>query len=546
MPTRKNRVIPFPLPIRGLNTVNQFARIEEGFARELTNYVIVNGVLQVRPGVQSLAYNAGFGANGEVRWFDVQTYIDSGAGFDYAILEDGRIRTIVAGTVVGTTGGSCQTAATTVDHLSLRLLVGCREPRSQTQPFALAGPTAAVITATSIVAGCSYRGRLYYTTGTGVIEYSGLAQVAGAMTGGTTDVSAFLAGQTILRMFSVVAQPGLSTETMFVIFCSGGRVLVYTGDNPGAATWVLLGIFDMPEPVSNVGFVEIDGDIFVATKKYAYWFRALLSGGVQGAYDQSPSRPVENLWQSFGWALLSGANRSYAAYIPAYDIIVCVPVSVGDSVGGSRLNLIGAYGTTTYALVYHRKYNAWSAWLSAPLRWPVTTRTATGTDLAQTYFSGLTAEAVRLSPNAVTANTMNDYQANAIVATVEATVKTAFYSQFDGMLNIQKGCRAWYQNSLNGNLALARAIYDYSDLNAPWGWYTQSTVTAINPNNYAETVTAGVANTAATYNRLLGLYGSGGGLSVQITQRPGAGESAVQTQKLLALTALIEEGTEFF
>lgn len=543
MPTRKNRVVQFPLPIRGLNTVNQFARIEEGFARELTNYLILDGAIQMRPGVQSISYNAALGANSQVRWFDVQTYIDNGAGFDYAILYDGRIVTVAAGTLVGNIGGSTTLTPTTVSHLSLNLLIGCQGPRSQIQPFGLAGPTTAVIVGASIIAGCSHRGRLYYTTGNGVIEYSGLAQIAGAMTGGTTDVSAFLGGQTILRMFSVVAQPGLSTETVFVIFGSGGKVLVYTGDNPGAATWQLIGAFDVTTPISSVGFVEIDSDIWVSGKDYGYWFKSLLSGGVQAAYQNSPTRPIENLWAKLGWTPPAAAtSTSFSAYIPELDVIITVPYSYGDS----NLNLLASIGTTSYALVYHRKYDAWAAWFSTPIRWPVTSRIDTAQKKTQTYFAGNISEECRLSPNTVAANIAVDQQAGATQARIEATLKTAFFSQYDGMLNILKGVRCWYQNSLNGNLILARSIFDYSDLNSPWGWYTQSSVTAINPNNYFETVTTGAANSAATYTRILGLYGSGGGTSIQITQAKGTTETATQTQKLLALTALIEEGTEFF
>ena len=122
-------------------------------------------------------------------------------------------------------------------------------------------------------------------------------------------------GETVIRMipFTASANADYLTDSLFGIFGSSGTVLVYSGSDP--TDWVQVGAWRMPAPVSNMAFVEVDGDIFIATKEYAYWVRDLMAGGASYAYENSPSRTIQNLWQSVGYdSSLSNALVSHAFY----------------------------------------------------------------------------------------------------------------------------------------------------------------------------------------------------------------------------------------
>ena len=98
---------------------------------------------------------------------------------------------------------------------------------------------------------------------------------------------------------------------------------------------------------------------------------------------------------------------------------------------------------------------------------------------------------------------------------------------------------------------VARAIFDYSDLNSPWGFYAQSMLaTPSKPGRYTQ-VEASMARLASKqYNPLLQLGGDGGGVSLQLTFKgqlvPDPGWSDPYLYSIYALSALVQPGSEIF
>lgn len=536
MATRNKRV-PIPLPIRGLNTVEPFnIGIDSGYARELTNYYIKDGRLVMRPGIESEAFNfAAFGAV-KVAWIDVTT---AATGFE-AILQDGRIRNIQTGAGAGTIGGTAGYGVTTVAHAgaggSLSLLIGAREPRNSTAPFAVAGPTPASFASTAVTSACSHKGRLYYAGSGAIVDYTNPGVIAGAMPN-TFDFSQFLSGQIISRIFSVTITPNASTENVLVIFGSGGRVLVYAGDHPNAANASLIGKFDMPAPAGRVGFAEVDGDVFVTTAEYCYWVRDLISTGAQSAYENSPTKPIQGMWQSLTWVQpTSVVVEPYAVYIAALDLILCSPVNKG------LLPTTFDYESDRVILAYHKTLGAWSLWGSAPFAWPVIAVSGSASNVA--YGTNDNAQVLSLNPTlAQDAYSSGATQSNVLI---ETSWKTPYFAAFEGVGNKVNSVRVWFENTISGYFEKVRAIFDYSDYNVSLGWYTQSTVTAVNPANYGDGKEDGANQASNQYHPIIGASGAGGGVSFQFTQKAKSGSSTTQNQSIYAATAYIEEAGELW
>jgi len=514
-------LVPIPLPLGGLNTINPFVEFESGYARELTNFSIYNGRLYIRPAVRSHVYNAGLGTN-YTHWYDVNS-IASGT---FAILVDGKIRKLSDGSGATTIGGSPSYNPTTVNHFGTNYLIGARQPRLAANPFTAWTFTTAAVTATSTSCACSHKGRLYVAE-VQTIEYSPLAAVTGAMEAGFS-LGEFLSGQDIIRMFSVSASDPSGTQNLFVVFGDEGRVLVYQGDHPGSATWSLVGKYDMPAPVANQSFLEIDGDIWVSTTTGAYWFKDLLMSGAQVAKDNAPTRPIENIWSSVRW-LGAGLTpeQPHTFYEPRLDAIITQ--CANKSTGTNNFAAIANYQTEAMLFVYFRLYKAWGVWLTTPFHSPVLADSLS--PAAQLYSGSNRAEVKKL----VHGNVVDQYIGSSTID-IEASWKTPYLSLKGNGIKLN-GVRPFFENTISGHFAKMRAIFDYSDYNALLGWNTQSTVTAVVPGRYADGGADSSMNSWNQYNEFQGISGDGGALSINFQMKRKSGSSATQTQSIYAAFA---------
>lgn len=512
------KIVPIPIPINGLNTVNPFLPLESGFARELTNYAILNGKLRVRPAVTTVINDR----NSVAQNFN-HFYSANGSQF-YAIANNGAIYDVNAGTTGSGIGGACQTLATYVKHLTLDYVIGCRAPRLKANPFTAWTMTPiAGITDTAITCACSHKGRLYYSDGS-TIQFTSLGQITNPVTvaldGGILDPRDFMDGQTILRIFSMTINPGNSVENVLVIFGSGGKVLIYSGDYPIADNWDVIGKYDMPAPINITSFLEIDGDIFIASVSYAYWAADLIRGNSQTAYADSPSLPIENLWQqyaslgnsigiqesSFVYYLGNIGNGSGATAADNFPTD-CIVVQFGTL----GTNFIANYQNEAGCLVYFRKYKSWALWLTTPMFKPVL-------QYANTYFgTGYGTEIMKFFSDGVY-DQWSDNSASTNIL-IETSWKTLFISAFDGVYQALNSVRVFFHNASTGYFHKIRAIFNFSDYNSPYGFYSQSTVTQTNPGNYTEGQIDLPLDASQQYSPFLGIGGAGLNISLQMTQK---------------------------
>jgi len=533
--------VPVPIPLNGLNTVSPDLPLEAGFARELTNFSLVNGRLRMRPANLNYArYTLSTLFNYYTLWYDEL----------YAIISTGDIKRLSDSVTVGAiTAPFLFPMPSTVKHVSLNYVIGVAEPRLIDYPFTAWTFTTIGITAINITSACSHKGRLYVSDGT-TIEYSNVGQITGAMYD-AFDVSEFMDGQEVLRIFTCTIGSGNSNaDNVFVIFGDAGKVLVYQGDYPASSTWNLIGNYDMSAPQSGASFLEIDGDIWVSADRYAYWFSVLFSEGVQGAQAGSPTRAVENIWQNQQFVLTFTSPRNSTCYLPSLDAIM-----VNFGAFDPSYTVAGYFTSSSFVnvsrgiLVYFRKYNAWAIWYMPPFDWPIREmEDSNGTPwlygIRNTAALGSLAGYInRISyttnygTDLTSSNPVNTYQ------DIVTSWKTPFINAFVGKLQKVCGVRPFFQSSLNGFLNKLRLIFDYSDYNAPFGFYTQPAAPAqINPGNYADAQVDVPTTTWDNYSPYVSVSGIGGGVSLQVTMQPKAASANEQLNEIYAATLYIEDG----
>lgn len=538
------KIVEIPPPLRGLNTVEPNLDLNSGYARELTNFSIINGRIIMRPAVVSEAYNA---SGDDLSW------IDYSGGTYYCIkTTTGNIRTVTTDAGGTSIGGACAFEPTELDHLSLDYVIGLREPRLRAYPFTAWTCTTIAITATAISSACSHKGRMYISDGT-TIEYSGIGQITGSfsVSGGTFPVSSFMDGQTIYRMFSANLA-GDGQQNLFVVFGDQGKVLVYQGDFPGSSSWALIGNYDMPIPNSRRSILAVDGDVFVATREYAYWLRDLIVGGRALAYSNSPSKPIQNLWAGLGW-INSGPEAPHVYELKTVSAIVgldtydvgldAIVVQCSEKTTNSTLTGIANYTNEAACLVYFKKYGAWALWLGAPFFAPV--RFLNGSYVGINY-----GQAVQK----LASGYQDDEHGGGTGDAVVSTWKTPYISPYAGRNQRSVGIRPFYK-SLNitapqvdaGYFHKIQAIFDFSDANTAFSFYTQETVTYVPPGNASGFSSLNpTINTYNNYNPYIGVGGVGGAVSYQFTlmAHPNAATVAAYTgtKQIYAATAYIEDG----
>lgn len=484
------RPVPIPVPLKGMNTVNPFNDSLE-YARELSDFQIYQGRLSPRPSRDTVVSSAYVG---QINWVDV-----SSAPIYYAISNTGdRIR-LDTGAVLGNIGGACQISATTVNHVGTTFLFGCQAPRQATGPAFTAWTfTTAAITAANIACGCSWKGRLYVSDGIS-IEYSNLGSTGASVLNGGVPISYNMGGESVVRMLVLTAssQANVLTDSLFCIFGNQGLVLMYSGTDP--TDWQLIGRYQMPLLNSNISFVEIDGDIFVANNSYAYWARDLLIGGATYAYNNSPTRAIENLWQSVIYdSLASNALVSHAFYLDKVESIPIDAIIVQCSVqntDAAQLDKISNTGPGC-CFAYFRKYKAWAIWfLSFPA--PVI---KSGTD----YFcTGSGANAALFDIVYLDSNS------------IQPTWSTPYLSPFIGRNQRLLGARPFFQSPEDPASITIAGIADFSDFLSPFSFQAKdSAVSPVTPGLIAVTTAELPVNSYEQYHPFaaIGVIGAGASL----------------------------------
>jgi len=248
----------------------------------------------------------------------------------------------------------------------------------------------------------------------------------------------------------------------------------------------------------------------------------------------TPSKPIENLWTSCTWSGNPTLEEvAHAFYDQITDSIIA------QCSEQSTLSTIANYQNEGAYFVYSRKYKCWYLWLMTPFFTPVRYNGATD---AQPIGTGYFTELKFLAKSQPVDAWFNATSVQLI--DIETSWKTPYIQRPLGHKANQQ--RLFFENTSSGYIEKIRVIFDNSDYNAPFGFYTQNSVTQINPNNFGDSSLDITANTSNQYKGLAGATGLGGSISVQHTLRKKSGSSSTQRQGIYGSILLVEDGNELF
>jgi hypothetical protein len=128
-------------------------------------------------------------------------------------------------------------------------------------------PAITNVTASSLINVNVHKGRVWYVqSGTLDTWYT----AAGALTGALTKFalgSIFRNGGHLIAMGSWTLDSGTGVDDLAVFITSTGEVAVYRGTDPAAAaTWALVGIFNIGKPLGYRCFQKYQGDLLIITQ----------------------------------------------------------------------------------------------------------------------------------------------------------------------------------------------------------------------------------------------------------------------------------------
>ena len=273
-------------PIRGLNLRDSPLSVSPEHATRLVNWWPLPGHLETRPG--SLAHATGFAAPVET----VAEYVaPSGAARLFAAAGTGvwdvtSPGAIGAPVVTGTTSPRWESANITTPGGSFLYLVnGADTPRlfngaAWIEVTAASTPAITGVATNALAHVVLFKHRLYFTERNALrVWYLPTLSVGGAAL--ALDLGAvFRLGGSIVCCATWTLDAGDGADDHLVVLTTQGEVAVFDGTDPGnAATWGLVGVYQMPRPVGRRCTARMGGELAVLATDGVY----PLSSGLQRA-----------------------------------------------------------------------------------------------------------------------------------------------------------------------------------------------------------------------------------------------------------------------
>lgn len=300
--------------------------------------------------------------------------------------------------------------------------------------------TALVVTGptNTSLAGChTFKGRVYYWKDS---DQSFYYAAAGSYQGALTQFdmgTALPGGGYLLAMATITNDGGEGADDLAAFIFSTGTVLIYQGDDPGAAkSWQLIGRFKIPTPLGKRCLVKIGATLaIITTDGMVDLGRVLADGRYTGA--ASLSSAMDHPWRQYtfdsttnnNWSVAYCPNDRFVLVIPANGAILNNPLT--NSVDTERVIFCMETDTMTWSV-----FKGFGGVSATTIPYAVY-GDASGTYLATQY--------------CVLQTTQNKYDSSVSLATTAHTNISA--------MSVQNGIRP-----ANGRIAIATTAEPYSNL----------------------------------------------------------------------------------
>jgi hypothetical protein len=286
-------------PIKGLNLAMNLMAPEPGYAIRLQNLICdpsgllplsrftVSGSLPGAAGTPgTLIPHPNTGAN--------QIVVACSGGF-YTLTEGGVWAAAGGAALVGSQDGNTVAQSTGAGTFSF-FFNGTGAGFSITPAGVIAA--SGITGPANILAGSVYRKRLYLIEVASAFSTGFWYLAADAITGAATfySISSLLSrGGYVTAVASFSKDGGNGPDDYLVVYTTTGEVVVFYGNDPGAADWRVVGVFQTAPPASYIDAyakvaTKVGGDVWLVTKTGIISVASLLVGK-----EVSPSDPINPL-----------------------------------------------------------------------------------------------------------------------------------------------------------------------------------------------------------------------------------------------------------
>ena len=311
-----------PAPVKGLNSKDSIASMDEQWALELENLFPNLTDVELRGGYASHATGVGSGAvETLVEYAGPTTHklIAAAGSVIYDASSPGAASSIATGksnarwqtTMFGTSGGN------------FLYMVNGDDAPIYYDGSSFTTPTLSGVTASNIVHVAAHQSRLFFTFNSSLIfGYLPVSSVAGTVS--TFDLGGIAKkGGTLQAIGSWTRDGGSGPDDVFVAITSEGEAILYSGNDPGtAANWVLVGVFSVGKPIGRRCMEKVGADIIVTTQDGAIPLSVFLPIDQVGSRGKALSDNIQNDFlaatasygTNFGWQSIHYPGGSYALF----------------------------------------------------------------------------------------------------------------------------------------------------------------------------------------------------------------------------------------
>ena len=269
MPRRSRaQSLTIPPPVLGWNTKDPLSTMDQTYAVEVINYFSDGSTVDARKGYTAYATGIGGGVpvplliefplqngtrkfvavSGGYRPFNISS---SGAGVDLS----------TGGTFIGGPSGIVfRNRLFIKDNTGVYDVISWDGAAAAFVNAAFTGPGGDDKLLTNISV---YKNRLYFCGKDLSVWYGGVDAITGALT--QFDFQSVFTQGGFLYFAGPVNKSGDTNQEYFAAISSTGEILIYQGDNPGSATWGVVGHYYMPPPCGFKAFFYWGSELVIIT-----------------------------------------------------------------------------------------------------------------------------------------------------------------------------------------------------------------------------------------------------------------------------------------
>jgi hypothetical protein len=315
-----------PASVKGWDQISSLANMDPDHAIQLDNWIPRPGYLEIRRGSRSWATGVG----------TATTPVETVMAYNSPNLANAKLFAVAGGKIYDATTRGAATL-TTVTALSNSRMQYTNFTNAATAAWLVAANGADTpviyngtvwanmsltgVTPANIFSWTVWMGRLWCTLANStVVGYLGVGAISGAVT--TFDLGQQMSRGGYINAISTWTQDSKQTVDEYIAFItSRGQVIVYQGTDPTtAATFALVGVYDLGAPIGRRCFLRISGNLWIICVDGILPMSEMLTQDRAASAKVAPTTMIQNAMMTsarlysanFGWQFTEYAKGQLA------------------------------------------------------------------------------------------------------------------------------------------------------------------------------------------------------------------------------------------